>query len=68
MSWPGYTQVSMRLERAGSGEERAVDGIDNRLSRDLPAAKETAVQSFDSILAASDAVELQVDVALGIRI
>ena len=65
MSWPVDRR---RLECASSGEERAVDRIDNRLSRDLPAAKETSVQSFNGIFAASDAVELQVDIALGIRI
>jgi hypothetical protein len=38
------------------------------LSGDPLAAKETSIQALDGILATLDAVELQVDVALRIRI
>ena len=49
-------------------KQRSVDSIDNRLSADHTSAKVSAVESFNGVLASLDAVEFQVDVALGICI
>ena len=49
-------------------EQAAVNRIDDRLSADLAASEKSAVETFDGVLSALNAVELQVDVALGIWI
>lgn len=49
-------------------EERAVDGVDNRLGADLTSAEETAIETLDGVFPASHTVEFEVNVALGIRI
>ncbi len=56
------------LESRSTGEKGAVDGVDDRLSADLAATEEATVEAFDGILTARDAVEFEVDVALGIGI
>jgi hypothetical protein len=38
------------------------------LGADLTATKETPIEAFDGVPTTSDAVEFEVDVALGIRI
>jgi len=60
--------VNKCLERRRAGEERAVDRVNDRLSADLATAKEASVETFDCILATTDAVKFEVDVALGVRI
>ncbi len=60
--------VNNCLERWRAGEERAVDSVDDRLGADLATAKEASVETFDSVLTTADAVEFEVDVALGVRI
>jgi len=62
------TETVSILERRSTREEGAVDSVYNRLCADLATTEETAVKSFDSVLAALDAVELEVNVALGIGI
>ena len=59
---------SAYLKRRCSREQRAVDSIDNRLSRDLSTAEETSIETFDGVLTTLDAVELEVDVACGVLI
>jgi len=56
------------LKSRSPREEGAIDGIDDRLSADLAAAKESTVETFDSVLATRDPVKLEVDVALSVRI
>lgn len=56
------------LNGLGPGEKAAVDGINDGLGSDLLSAEEPAVETLDGVLAALDAVELQVDVSLGIGI
>lgn len=57
-----------RLDGFGAGEETAIDCINNWLSADLSAAKESAVETFDSVLASLDAVEFEINVSLRVRI
>jgi hypothetical protein len=57
-----------RLDGFGAGEETAVDCINNRLSADLSAAKESTVETFNSVLASLDAVEFEINVSLRIWI
>lgn len=57
-----------RLDGFGAREETAVDCINNRLSADLSAAKESSVETFDSVLASLDAVEFEINVSLRVRI
>mgnify|MGYP001658022653 CR=1 FL=1 len=57
-----------RLDGLGAREETAVDGIHDRLGGNLLAAKETAVEALDRVLAALDTIELEVDIALGVGI
>ena len=57
-----------RLESGGPGEERAVDGVDNRLSTDLATTEESAIEPLDGIFAALDLVKFKVDVTLCVRI
>ena len=49
-------------------EERAVNSINNRLRTDLSAAEEASIETFDGILPSLHAVELQVDVTLGVGV
>ena len=62
------TVVSGHLNSLGTREETAVDGIHDGLRGDLFASKETSIEAFDSVLAALNTVELQVNVALRVRI
>lgn len=62
-----FGQVS-ELDSFGAGEKTAVDCIDNRLSGDLMASEETAIQTLDGVLAALDSVKFEVNVALRVRI
>lgn len=57
-----------RLDRLGARKQTAVDGVHDRLGSDRSATEETAIQAFDSVFAALNAVELQIDVALRARI
>ena len=59
---------SARLHRLGPREEAAVDGINDRLCGNDPSAEKSTVKSLDSVLAALNPIEFEVDVALGIRI
>lgn len=61
-SWKG------RLDGFGAGEETAVDSIDNRLSADLSASKESSVETFDGVLASLDTVKFEINVSLRVRI
>ena len=54
-----------RLESRGTREQTAVDGVNDGLSSDLLSAEEASVQAFDGVFATLDAVELEIDVALG---
>ena len=55
-------------DRLGTSEKGAVDGIDDGLGANLSSTEKPAVETFDRILAALDTVELEVDVALRVRI
>lgn len=57
-----------RLDGFGAGEETAVDCINNGLSADLSAAKESSVETLNGVLASLDAVEFEIDVSLRVRI
>lgn len=46
-----------QLDGFGAGEKTAVDCINNGLSADLSAAKESSIETFDGVLASLDAVE-----------
>lgn len=48
--------------------QTAVDGINDWLCADLATAEEPSVKALDRVFAALDPVELEIDVALGIRI
>lgn len=56
------------LDGLGSGEETAVDSVHNRLRGNLLATKETTVEALDGVLSTLYTVELQIYVALGVRI
>lgn len=56
------------LDRFGSGEQAAVNSIDDGLRGDLSTTKEAPIQALDGILATLDAVELEVDIALRVGI
>lgn len=60
--------VDTGLNSLGSREQAAVHSIDNGLCSDQVAAEESSIQTLDGVLSALDAVELQVNVALGIGI
>lgn len=47
-------------------KEAAIHCVNNRLSTNLPTAKEPPVQAFDGVLATLDSVELEIDVTLAI--
>lgn len=57
-----------RLDSFGAGEETAVDCINNWLSADLSAAKESSVETFDGVLASLDTVKFEINVSLRVRI
>lgn len=46
-------------------EVHVVDGVDDVLGRDVMTTEETTLEALDGVLAASDAVEFDVDLALG---
>ena len=52
----------------GASEKTAVDRVNNWLSTDLPTTEESAVQALDRILPTLHSIELEIDIALGIRI
>lgn len=52
----------------GASKKTAVDRVNNWLSTDLPTTEESAVQALDRILPTLHSIELEIDVALGIRI
>lgn len=56
------------LDGLSSGEQAAVNGVHNGLGGDLLAAEETTIEALDGIFTTLDAVELQVDVSLGVGI
>ena len=56
------------LDGLCSGEQAAVNSVDNRLCSNLIATEESSVETLDSVFSALDAVKLQVYVALGIGI
>ena len=60
--------MSYTSDRFGSGEQTAVDSVDDGLGGDLSTTKETPVQALDGVLATLDAVELQVNIALRVGI
>jgi hypothetical protein len=51
-----------------AAKQRTIHGINNRLRANLPTAKETAIEPLDCVLASLDAVELEVDVPLGVGV
>jgi hypothetical protein len=56
------------LDGLGPGEETAIDSVHDRLCGNLLATKETAIEALDGVLSALDTVELQINVALRVRI
>ena len=52
----------------GTGEETAVDGVNNWLSTDLPTTKEPSIETLECVLSALNLLEFDVDIAFGIRI
>lgn len=63
-----YELVRQGLYSLCTGEKTAVHSVNDRLGSDLLSTEETAVKTLNSVLAALDAVKLQVDVALRVRI
>lgn len=57
-----------RLQILGVREETAVNRVNNWLCSNLPTAKKSSVQTTNGIVTARDFVELEVDIALGIRV
>lgn len=55
-------------KRRGTREQRAVNGIHDWLCADLAPTEETAVEPFNGILPTLNAIEFEIDVALGIWI
>lgn len=56
------------LDRPGTREDAAVDGVHDGLGGDGAAAEEATVETLDGVFAALDLVEFQVDVAFRVRI
>lgn len=56
------------LDSLSTGEETAVDSVNDWLRRNPLAAKETTIQALNGVLAALNAVKLQVNVALRVWI
>lgn len=69
---PTHTGVQGDVGRSegfgGASKETAVDRVNNWLSTDLPTTEESAVQALDRILPTLHSIELEIDIALGIRI
>ena len=69
---PTHTGVQSDVGRSegfgGASEKTAVDRVNNWLSTDLPTTEESAVQALDRILPTLHSIELEIDIALGIRI
>jgi hypothetical protein len=69
---PTHTGVQGGVGRSegfgGASKKTAVDRVNNWLSTDLPTTEESAVQALDRILPTLHSIELEIDVALGIRI
>lgn len=63
-----YRGLADLLDGFGAGEETAVHRINNWLSADLSATKKPSVETFDSVLASLDAVELEINISLRVRI
>ena len=59
---------ALALDGPGTGEEGGVNRVDDRAGVNHPAAKISAVETFDSVFAALHFVKLEVDVALGVGI
>ena len=55
-------------ESFGTGEETAVDRVNNWLSTDLPTTKEPSIETLECILSALNFLELDVNVAFRVRI
>lgn len=53
------------LHSLDSGEQAAIDGIDDWEGRDLATTKKTAIKTLDGLLAAGYLVKFDVDVSLG---
>jgi hypothetical protein len=64
----GVHKGARALDCFCAGEQTAVYGIDDRLSGDLSAAKESTVETLDGVLAALDSIELEIDIALRVGI
>lgn len=56
------------LKGRSTREQRAVDSIDNGLGADLTPTEKTAVEPLNGIFATLNAIEFEVNVALGIGI
>ena len=56
------------LDSLRAREETAVDSVHDRLSGDLFSTEEATIQALYGVLATLDAVKLQVNVALRVRI
>jgi len=65
---PNSLSQHLSSHRLRPGKQRTVHCIHDRLRCDRPATKEASVQTLHSLLAASDSVELDVDVALSVRV
>ena len=64
-SRPLHTHPSNGL---GAAEQRAIDSINDRLRADLPTTEEASIEALDGVLPSLHAVELEVDVALGVGV
>lgn len=56
------------LKGRSTREQRAVNGIDDGLSADLTSTEKPAVKPLNGVFATLNAIELEVNVALGIGI
>jgi len=65
---PNSLSQHLPSHRLRPGKQRTIHCIHNRLCRDRPATKEASVQTLHSLLTARDSVELDVDIALSVRI
>jgi hypothetical protein len=63
-----YSEEEKASHGLGAREHGAVNSIHDRRSADHPPAEIPPVEALDGVLAALDAVELEVDVALRVRI
>ena len=58
----------MQLDRLGSGEETAVDCINDWLSANLPTTEETSIETFNGVLSTLYTIKLEVNVTLSVWI